>query len=131
MADEELDAGLVERLRDALPGTCRKERCRPPLNSGVRCPCADPVLRILGALPIPAAALNALAKGDADVVPKVRTREMLDARQMVHGFAPLTDARWQDIESCRSGDAYGTDAATLIDEEWSAMLAASPYRSEP
>lgn len=85
----------------------------------------DETALALSALPLTPEALNALWRGEAVVVPKQQTREMLDARQMVHGFAPLTNKRWKDIESARVGIAWND--ASIVDEAWSAMLAASPY----
>lgn len=117
----EFDQAMVERLRVILFGNSTFGT-----NTAVE---AIHVRTALRALPISAAALDALEKGEAVVVPKVRTRAMLDARQVVHGFAPLTDQRWRDIESARAG--IDCDDASIIDEEWRAMLAASPlYTTE-
>ena len=77
-------------------------------------------------LGIPTAALNALVRGEAVVVPRTRTREMCDARQDVHGFSPLTDQTWAKLCAIRACGETGANG----DAEWSAMLAASPYAAK-
>jgi hypothetical protein len=108
MADEELDAGLVERVQRAL---CVRDMDRMALMHY-----EDQARAALLSLLIPVSALNALARGDAVVVPKVQTREICNAKQEVHGFSPMSDEAWARVQF-----------AGIDQELWSAMLAASPY----
>lgn len=103
MADEELDAALVERVQRAL---CVRDMDRMALMHY-----EDQARAALLSLPIPAAALNALARGEAAVVPKVPTHEMIAASTRVHplNYFPLEKA--------------GRDRSDLI----AAGNAASPY----
>ena len=78
MAD--LDPALIEKAARSACDTLGRPPCSYP-----KCSCGAKNFASLAAraallsLGIPAAALNALAKGEAVVVPKVRTREMIAA----------------------------------------------------
>lgn len=112
----DLDPALVERIRDTLPGVCHSNRCKLPLPPH-GCPCADPVFEVLSALGIPAAALNALAKGEAVVVPKKSTPYMNSAGYM----------KFLEMRATHGPSWTGKKEPWIV---YGAMLAASPYRSD-
>lgn len=121
MADakpQELDPALIMRVAQGLVRGLQAEE-----GWGAWRYTAELAIRSLG---IPAAALNALVRGEAVVVPRTRTREMCDARQDVHGFSPLTDQTWAKLCAIRACGETGANG----DAEWSAMLAASPYAAK-
>ena len=119
VADEELDAALVERVREATFG-------KPSFYTDV----ATETLRVkraLLSLPIPAAALNALARGEAVVVPNIMTAEMKavagDLRQFVHYLPPEAEKRPADLEIYEpKGEAF--------ERAFKAACAASPYAAK-
>lgn len=98
MADEELDAGLVERIQRKIDGGLAPMRVRDTLRA---------FSKLCG---IPVSALNALARGEAVVVPKMPTGDMIEAHQF----------------DC-AGDADEAGPAR-IRSAYAAMLAASPYQ---
>lgn len=97
----DLDPALVKNVARAYCVTTGSKIVCPTLC--VRCEYA--ARSIISSLGIPAAALNALAKGEAVVVPKEPTLEQV--------------GRARDNAADCFGDIYRE------------MLAASPYRSEP
>lgn len=119
MADE-LDAGLVERLLTAI-GDKLGTPCADVPNDK-RAEAREIAIAGLRSLPIPVAALNALARGEAVVVPKERTLDMMRARKIVFGSTDI-EADMKRIARLRE-----IGAVSKQDREWSAMLAASPYR---
>lgn len=98
--DEELDAGLVERTREIIFG-------KPSFYTDVPTETLR-VKRALLSLPIPAAAINALARGEAVVVPKNATKEMQQA-------VAVDEDEWHELHQS---------------EVWARMLAASPYAAK-
>jgi hypothetical protein len=119
MADEELDAALVERVQRAL---CVRDMDRMALMHY-----EDQARAALLSLPIPAAALNALARGEAVVVPNIMTAEMKavagDLRQFVHYLPPEAEKRPADLEIYEpKGEAF--------ERAFKAACAASPYAAK-
>lgn len=108
MADtkQELDPALVERACIAQEGGPELWDLTYPSGKVVR---RAAMTRALLSLGIPATALNALWRGDAVVVPKAPTGDMVE----IHQF------------EC-AGDADEAGPAR-IRAAWAAMLAASPY----
>ena len=47
------------------------------------------------------------------------TRAMRDARQILHGFEPVSDARWTELQ------AGGPDVEDVVGAEWAAMIGAA------
>lgn len=131
-AKPQLDPALVEKAAHAVYVRDHEEACDlyGRLNIGPMHPFdslsetrkrqfREYTKAALLSLGITAAALNALARGEATVVPKRITREICDARQDVHGFSPLDEEAWVRVQHIGERQS-----------EWAAMLAASPYRSD-
>lgn len=120
MADEELDAGLVERHARAWYESYADAPFYPgpweSLDDATRELYRGPSRNQLLSLPIPAAALNALARGEATVVPKLPTFEQAQAG----GKADYANAILSPV--CARAD----NAADI----YTAMLAASPYATK-